>query len=221
MRILPLPGSENTKLINGFGISINMSWFPIVSTCLSVIGIITGALWIVRPVVKETNFVIGKLTFLPIFFFRMCLWLVFLILLHSFSAFIFIAFAGWNMILLLLVQEDLGIDPFSHSLLSLIFPVHKMPSLKINSKISLKILFWMVFAGNSVLLMFHTCLYSLFYFKIYNPWCNADDIKLLIPMEKYQNINPLVGTLFVASTLPIILIYLVQSQRYFTDILMK
>ncbi len=214
MNILPLPGSENINLSNGFGVTINLSWFPIVSTCLSVVGILTGALWIVEPVEKETNFIVGKLTFLPIFFFRMFSWLIFFILLHSFSVFACFTFAGLNMLTLLLVQEQLGIDPFSHALLSIIFPVHKMPSFETDSKISKKILFWMVLAGNSALLLSHACLYCLFHFNIYNPWCKNDAIKLLIPMEKFQSINPLTATLYTGATLPILFFYFVPNHRY-------
>jgi len=219
MNILPLPGSENVTFSNGFGVTINLSWFPIVSTCLSIVGILTGALWIVEPFEEETHFIVGKLTFLPIFFFRMLIWLIFLILLHSFSIFAFFAFAGLNMLILLLVQEQLGIDPFSHSLLSIIFPLHKMPSSGIDSKISMKILFWMILLGNSALLLCHLCLFGLFHSNIYNPWCSDDVTQLLIPMEKFQSINPLVATLYSGATLPILLIYFGPRHRYFILIL--
>ena len=214
MNILPLPGSENVSIRNGFGVEINLSWFPIVSTCLSVIGILSGALWIIEPVENETHFIIGKATFLPIFFFRMLIWLIFLIVLHSFSVFACFAFAGLNMLILLLVQEQLGIDPLSHSLLSIIFPVHKMPSSTVDPKISMKILFWMVLAGNSALLLSHACVYGLFHFNVYNPWCSDNAIKLLIPMDKFQSINPLVATLYFGATLPILVVYFAPSYRY-------
>jgi hypothetical protein len=215
LEILPIPGTERNIVKNRFDLEIDLSWFPIVSTCLSIIGILTGALWIVEPVEKETHGITGKITFIPIFFYRMLTWLIILIILHSFSVLAFACFAFLNWLVLLFVQDQLEIDPVNHSLLSLIFPVYKLPSHEAESKISSRIFFWMVLTGNSVLLAFNSVLFCLYYYGIYNPWIKSGSTRILIQEEVYRNIYQLVLTLFVAATLPIVLSHFLPCKRYF------
>lgn len=214
--ILPPPGTEKKTVKNRFDFELDLSWFPIISTILSVIGILTGALWTVDPVGKETNSIIGKLTFIPIFFYRMLIWLLILIILDSFSVVVFVITAGLNMGVLLLVQgkTKLFIDPAKHALLSFIFPVYKLPSNKIASSVEMKILFWMVLIGNSMFLLAHGCIYCLYHFNVYNPWGNNLNNNLLVKEEWFKNINPLVIALFVSATLPISITYLFHPKRY-------
>jgi hypothetical protein len=108
-------------------------------------GILTGALWIVAPVEKMTNSLIGKLTFLPIFFYRLLVWQIIMILLNSFSCFAFVgvAFSNW-IVLFLFIQDRLIVEPINHALLSLIFPVFKLPSSQVDDSFSLKIFFWLI-----------------------------------------------------------------------------
>ena len=211
--ILPIPGKEKVFLKNQFGFEIDLTWFPIVSTCLSVIGVFIGALWIVEPIEKETNIIIGKLTFIPLFVYRMFIWLIILTVLQSFSIIAFISFVAINWLTLLFAQENLDIEPFSHSLLSVIFPFSKLPSYQTSSDILMKNLFWMVFVGNSGLVVFHIIIYCLYYFNLYNPWkskCNP----LLLQEVVFQNINPLVVLIFISATLPSIITHCLQVKRY-------
>ena len=103
--ILPLPGTEKTTVKNRFDIEIDLTWFPIVSTCLSIAGVLIGTLWIVKPVEKETNWIIGKLTYLPIFVYRMLVWLLILIILEWFSLLALACFALINLIILFFAQN--------------------------------------------------------------------------------------------------------------------
>ncbi len=210
--ILPIPGKEKLYVKNQFGFEIDLSWFPIVSTCLSVIGIIIGALWIVEPVERKTNVIIGKLTFITLFFYRILVWLIILTILQSFSIIALLCFAIINWLILLFVQDELDIEPFSHSLLTVIFPFPKLPSYEISSDILMKILFWMVFVGNSELMFFHIIIYCLYYFNIYNPW-NSHNNTLLIQQAVFQKINPLVVATFISSTLPIMITHCLQIKR--------
>jgi hypothetical protein len=213
MGILPLPGTEKAVVKNRFNFEMDLSWVPIVTTCMSIIGVLFGAVWIVEPVVKETNWIIGKLTFIPIFFYRMLVWLLILIILHSFSIIALVCFAALNWITLIFVQDQLEIEPVNHSLLSLIFPVYKLPSYKVSSRLLMKILFWMVLTGNPMLLVFHGTVYCLYHFNVYNPWSNGHYKELWIQEEMYQNINPVLAALFFAATLPILLSHFLRVQR--------
>ena len=210
--ILPVPGTEQKFVKNGFDFEIDFSWFPIVSTCLSVIGILFGAKWIVKPVEKETNSIIGKFTFIPIFFFRMLVWLLILTILNSFSVIAFVCFAASNWMILLCAQDNLDIDPVNHSVMSLIFPVSKLPSSKLDSKFSMKLLFWMVLKGNSMLLLFYITLFCLYNFNLYNPWTRYNN-RLLIAEEVFGNCIAMVIALFVAATLPICLANCIHFKR--------
>ena len=126
------------------------------------------------------------------------------------------SFFGYlNWIIIFYVQETIEIDPVNHSLLSLIFPVHKLPSNKINDKVQIKILVWMVTVENTMMLFFHIILVCLCHFNVYNPWSNSHDHKLLIEEETFENSCVLVTTLFVAATLPILLSHFLQFKRYF------
>lgn len=69
MDILPLPGTDSDIVTKKHCLMmIDVGWFQIGSTCLSIIRFLATAFWIVEPVVKETNCAIGKLTLVPLFF---------------------------------------------------------------------------------------------------------------------------------------------------------
>jgi hypothetical protein len=212
--ILPLPGTEKNIIKNRFDIEVDLSWLPIVSSGLSVIGIIIGALWTVDPIGRKTNNIIGKLTFIPIFYYRMLIWLLILLILDNFSVIAFVITAGLNLLVLLLVQGKLIIDPAKYTLLSFIFPVYKLPSNNNLTNEDMKILFWMVLIGNLMFLVFFTCIYCLYYFNVYNPWGSNQTNNLLIMEELFKNVSPLVIASFVAATLPIFITYLLPLKRY-------
>jgi hypothetical protein len=208
-----LVGTEKKTWKNDFGIEIDLTWLPIVSTCLSVLGILTGALWIVAPIEKTTNSIIGKIIFLPIFFYRLLVWQIILIILNSFSFFAFAGFAFLNWIVLFLfIQDQLIVEPINHALLSLVFPVFKLPSTKVGDDFSLKIFFWMIVTGNSFLLLIHGTLYTLYHFDIYNPWCREDLSELLMPEELFQNVHFFFMALFAAATLPTTIGFCLQKK---------
>jgi hypothetical protein len=175
-------------------------------------GILTGALWIVAPVEKMTNSLIGKLTFLPIFFYRLLVWQIIMILLNSFSCFAFVgvAFLNW-IVLFLFIQDRLIVEPINHALLSLIFPVFKLPSSEVEDSFSLKIFFWMIVTGNSFLLLVHGCLFAIYHYDIYNPWCREDLSKLMMPEELFQNVHWFFLALFAAATLPTFVAFCLQN----------
>ena len=75
--ILKLPGTEQKLFKNAYGIEIDFQWWPIVSSILSLIGILFGTLWMFDPIVKETNKIVGYFTFIPIFLFRFKIWFKF------------------------------------------------------------------------------------------------------------------------------------------------
>jgi hypothetical protein len=125
----------------------------------------------------------------------------------------FSCFAIINWTVLFFAQDHLEIDPINHSILSLIFPVHKLPSHEIDSKVQKKTMFWMVLVGNSSLLLFHFTIYCIYFFKVYSPWSYSNSTKLLVPEDLYRNINPLVIALFLAASIPVLLANCVRIQR--------
>jgi len=87
------------------------------------------------------------------------------------------------------------------------------PSDEKNSK--LKALFWMVITGNSVLIIVHSLIYCLYHFDMYNPWIyNCEENMLIIKEEVFKNINPLMISLFVGATVPVLLSRCLPSQRW-------
>jgi len=122
--IISLKGSQTNILENELGIKVDLSWFSIVSSILSIGGMLTGALWITEPLEHVTNGHAAKLAFLPLFFYRMLAWLTIITFLHSFS---FIVLAGLfilNSVVLLLSQANkITVEPVIQSMLSLVFPV--------------------------------------------------------------------------------------------------
>ncbi len=200
--ILPFPGTEQNSISNGFDFEIDISWLPIVLTSLSIIGIFAGAQWIIEPLEKETNKIIGKSIYISIFFYRIIVWLIVLITLHSFSVIAIVCIGATNGIILLMIQDKLEIDPINHSLLSLIFPVSKLPSHNIDSRISNNIIFWMVLIGNSIIFLLYITLFCLYSFEFYNPW-NRYNNRIMIEEEVFRKSIIVVMVLYVAGTLPI------------------
>ncbi len=67
---------------NTFGIKVDLSWFSIVSSIFSVVSILFGSRWIVRPIKEQTNKYVAQLAFLPLFMYRMIAWLIIVSTLH-------------------------------------------------------------------------------------------------------------------------------------------
>jgi hypothetical protein len=53
--LLKLPGSEQTHLVNSYDVAIDLSWFPIVLICFSVLAILYGAFKTMEPIAEQTN----------------------------------------------------------------------------------------------------------------------------------------------------------------------
>jgi len=109
---------------NVLGIQVDLSWFSIISSIISIIGMLNGALWVTEPVQKITSGLTGKLTFFPLFFYRLLAWLMIITFLHSFSFIVLAGQALLNAAILLLSQSNkLTVEPIIQSVLSLAFPV--------------------------------------------------------------------------------------------------
>jgi hypothetical protein len=117
-------GTQSKMIENELGIQVDLSWFSIISSIISIIGMLNGALWITEPIQKVTNGPTGKLTFFPLFFYRLLAWLMIITFLHSFSFIVLAGQALLNAVVLLLFQDHkLTVEPIVQSILSLAFPV--------------------------------------------------------------------------------------------------
>ena len=116
-------GSETNYLVNGFGIKVDFSWFSIVSSILSIGGMLNGALWVTEPLQKITDGWTAKIIFLPLFFYRMLAWLMIISILDIFSFLILAGLFILNSIVLLVSQHKIAVEPILQSILSLAFPV--------------------------------------------------------------------------------------------------
>jgi hypothetical protein len=201
---------------NTFGIKFDLSWFNIVSSIISVVTILFGSRWTVRPIQEETNAFVAYIVFLPLFIFRMLSWLAIITILHSFSLIAFAALAFINILIFVLAQDQLVVEPLSHSLLSLIFPVSFFPSTKLSNKNGLKLLFWLTLIGNLTLLTVMAVIFALYDVDLYNPWCSAKDNnnKLLIPEQLMTNFHYPVIALFTLATIPVGVSFAIKTIRF-------
>jgi hypothetical protein len=117
-------GSQTTIFQNGLGIQVDLSWFSIVSSIISIVGMLNGGLWITKPIQHITDGLTAKLTFFPLFLFRMMSWLMIITFLESFTFFVLAGLAILNSTVLLILQKSkLTVDPIVQSMLSLAFPI--------------------------------------------------------------------------------------------------
>jgi hypothetical protein len=214
--ILPLPGTEEFKLQNSYNPEkIDLSWFPIFTTCLSAIGILHGGVWIVKPVADEGNWLTGNFVFFPIFIYRMVAWQIIIITLEiiSFLAIAILVFA--NFLVICFVQSQITLEPISSACLSIVFPMYKLPSQNIEYKLSFKVLFALLLVGNFFLGFAYAFIFLLYVFDLYNPWCIAGPERYLFTEEFFQNsINPMI-ILFIFSTTPISVKFLASKLRFY------
>ena len=188
---------------NTYGIKLDLSWFNIVSSMVSGLSILFGSFWIVRPIQEETNGLIAFLVLLPIFMFRMSAWLIIIAIFHSFSLVAFALLTFLNLIVFLLAQITITIDPLAHTFLSLILPVPFLPSSKVNTENGLKLLFFLGLIGNLALIGFLALIFSLYNFDIYNPWCSNVDNKLQLPEILMNHSQYVALSLFASATIPL------------------
>jgi hypothetical protein len=134
----------------------------------------------------------------------MVVWQVLIIVLGSFSIAFFAAMAVMNVIVIFFAQEKLAIDPINYAFLSIIFPVCKLPTAKVESESALQLLFYLLIAGNAFLVSAYSIVYSLYYFDVYNPWCKEDMSMLLLPEDWFSR------SFFLVSSTNFFIIYLYQ-----------
>jgi len=119
-----LIGTEEAVIENELGIKVDLSWFSIISSFFSILGMLSGALWITAPTEEVTNGFTSKLIFIPLFFYRMMAWLMIITFLHSFSFLVLGGLAMLNVGVLLISQKNkINVEPIVQSMLSLAFPV--------------------------------------------------------------------------------------------------
>ncbi len=104
-------GSVSDEVHNRFGQTIDLWWLNIVVSIISVANIIQESPWTVKPIQEETNAVVAILVFLPLFFYRMVVWMIIITLLHSFSLPVFAGFVLINIAIFYFLQEPTDEKP--------------------------------------------------------------------------------------------------------------
>jgi hypothetical protein len=198
-------------LSNTYGIKIDLSWFNIVSSVVSVVAILFGSRWSVKPIQEETNAVVAILVFIPLFFYRMFAWMMIITLLHTFSLAVFVGFFLINILIFVFLQNPIEIEPLPHSFMSIIFPVSLLPSS--NFKNSFKFLFWLVLIGNLALFGVLITLFVLYHYDVYNPWCSEASNKLILSESLMNNIHYLMMSLWSVATIPVIVCFVAKGLR--------
>jgi hypothetical protein len=198
-------------LSNTYGIKIDLSWFNVISSVFSVVAILFGSRWSVKPIQEETNAFVATLVFIPLFFYRMVAWMMIITLLHTFSLAVFAGFFLINILIFVFLQNPIEVEPLAHSFLSIIFPVSLLPSS--NFKNSFKLLCWLVCIGNLALLGLLLILIVLYHYDVYNPWCSESSNKLILPESLMNNMHTLLMSLWSVATLPVIVCFVSKGLR--------
>ena len=159
---------------------------------------IANIVWITEPIQKQVNAMVGKMTILPLFMFRMLSWVVIVASLKSFASAVLIIIATVNFGILYGSTDQL----FETAALSIIFPAFKFPTSELSEPVTLKLFFRLAFAGNVLLMVSLSAIYSLYLVDLMNPWCSFEHI--LVPEEMLNNLGLLILTLFFTSTIPAI-----------------
>lgn len=192
--------------MNAYGLTINFSWFSLVSSIISIIGILLSASITVEPIEEQTNKFVAFVAFVGLFLFRMLSWLILMTMLHSFSFFVLIGLAVLNWITLLLAQKELVVSPLEHSLLSLVFPAYKWPDTELTQETSLRLFFSLVILGNVFFAGLLAALSCLYYFAVTNPWCS--EVRLIVHEDKLPSIFIAMIFLFLAANVPTVICYI-------------
>jgi len=199
-------------LSNAYGIPIDLSWFNIVSSIFSVVAILLGSCWTIKPIQKETNDVVAILVFIPLFFYRMVVWMLIITILEIFSLAVFAGFALLNIAIFVFLQDTIDVEPLAHSFLSIIFPVSLLPSSDLkNNNSSLKLYFWLVLIGNLALFAVLIILFFLYDNDVYNPFCSQVSNQLLLTESLMINIHYLLMSILSFGTIPVIVCFLIKG----------
>jgi hypothetical protein len=196
---------------NIHGIKLDLSWFNIVTSLVSTFGILIGSCRTVKPVQEETNGLVGFLILIPLFLFRMTSWMIIIAILHSFSLAVFAGIVLLNIVIFILAQKPIRVEPLTHSFLSLILPVPFLPSSKIENKDGLKLLFWLILIGNLTLIGVLALLFFLYNSDKYNPWCSNVNNNLQIPETMMDHSQYFILALFASATIPLVVCFLLQK----------
>ena len=189
------------------GFEIDLSWLAIISTTTSVASNVVSIVWITEPIQKQVNAMVGKMTILPLFMFRMLSWVVIVASLKSFASAVLIIIATINFGILYGSTDQL----FETAALSIIFPAFKFPSSDLAEALAMKLFCRLVFAGNVLLMVSLLAIYSLYLADVMNPWCSFEHI--LVPEEMLNNLGLVMLTLFFTSTIPAITFKLLKRKR--------
>lgn len=192
--------------VNAYGMSIDFSWFSLISSIISIIGILLSASITVEPIQEQTNKFVAFVAFVGLFLFRMLAWLILITMLHSFSFFVLVGLAVLNWITLLLSQKELVVSPLEHSLLSLVFPAYKWPDAELTQETSLRLFFSLVILGNGFFGAILIALSCLYYFAVTNPWCS--EVRIMVHEDKLSSIFFAMIVLFIAATVPTVICYM-------------
>jgi hypothetical protein len=199
-------------LSNAYGIPIDLSWFNIVSSIFSVVAILLGSCWTIKPIQKETNDVVAILVFIPLFLYRMVVWMLIITILEIFSLAVFAGFALLNIAIFVFLQDTIDVEPLAHSFLSIIFPVSLLPSSDLkNNNSSLKLYFWLVLIGNLALFAVLIILFFLYDNDVYNPFCSQVSNQLLLTESLTINIHYLLMSILSFGTIPVIVCFLIKG----------
>jgi hypothetical protein len=198
---------------NIHGIKLDLSWFNIVTSIVSSFGILIGSCWTVKPVQEEKIGLVGFLILIPLFLFRMTSWMIIIAILHSFSLAVFAGIVLLNIVIFILAQKPIRVEPLTHSFLSLILPVPFLPSSKIENKDGLKLLFCLILIGNLTLIGVLALLFFLYNSDKYNPWCSNVNNKLQIPETIMDHSEYFILALFASATIPLVVCILLKNLR--------
>ncbi len=187
--------------------SIDLSWLPIVSITFSVLTILVTFLKTARHIFQENTLYLCFVIFLSIFIFRMVTWICLVIILAE-LIFIPIGIVGiTNTAVLLIAQKNsISFDPVSYALQSLVFPFTKMISANQDKENAKKIFICLTIFGNFVIAAVLTLIFILCSVDIYNPWQDSVKNPILISKAQFQVIFWSLIPMFVAATLPLLIL---------------
>ncbi len=193
--------------------SVNLTWLAIGAILVSLVTVLFGGLWIAEPLSRITDFITGKVIFLWVLLFRMIIWQTVMITLDKFFPLLALSLLLMNLCLVFVVQRRIQLDPINYSLLTIVFPVYKLPSLALSETLGVRYLLGTILTGNLANLIAFVVIYILYDANLYVPWCSALQKTNVFPEYLYQfSIWPVV-TLFCAASIPSAILLLFPLRR--------
>ena len=183
---------------------INLSWWPVFSTLVSLALILHSFLKTSAIVSNGHGKWFGIIILIPIFAFRMMAWTVCLIIFAEFSGSVFLSMIIAQAIgILVATKIPLCIEWIVLSIQSLVFPFPKLLSKNTNS---LEVFLLLVVPGNVILMLLMTFILTLSCIDIFDTWGKYDQI-ILLTEDWFEIIFWTFFPIFVASILPLILLH--------------